>query len=293
MNELQTTERKTFSLVPQNLEQAIVMAERWSKSGVVPKHYNGNANAILVAWDFGGSLGLGLMQSLTGIAVINGTPCIWGDALLALVMASGQLEDLDESIEGQCTVTRKGKKPVTSKFSMADAKVAGLVGKVGPWTQYPARMLKMRNRGFALRDAFADILKGMQVAEEVQDYTNPYPNALNVEPTAAPIRNVLAESTKPIEPTTLKPVETVTDQETGEVTEAGTLSTKEMNEALTVMDEITDLREQKDAILMEQSSKSTVALGVLERMDTVIASGFKNLSLEQLKKQRDFLLNLA
>src|SRR5271169_278148 len=49
MNELQKTENRTFSLVPQTLEQAIVMAERWAKSGVVPKQYLNNANAILVA----------------------------------------------------------------------------------------------------------------------------------------------------------------------------------------------------------------------------------------------------
>jgi hypothetical protein len=31
-------------------------------------------------------------------------------------------------------------------------------------------MLQMRARGFALRDAFADVLKGLKTVEEVQDY---------------------------------------------------------------------------------------------------------------------------
>src|SRR5690606_41914131 len=52
---------------------------------------------------------------------------------------------------------------------MADAKTAGLVGKQGPWSQYPKRMRQMRARGFALRDMFADVLRGMPVAEDLQD----------------------------------------------------------------------------------------------------------------------------
>ena len=70
-----------------------------------------------------------------------------------------------------CTVKRKGDPEVKSgEFSVADAKKAGLWGKTGPWTQYSDRMLKMRARGFALRDGFSDVLRGLGIAEEVQDY---------------------------------------------------------------------------------------------------------------------------
>jgi predicted ATPase len=53
---------------------------------------------------------------------------------------------------------------------VADAKKAGLWGKTGPWSQYSKRMLQLRARGFALRDAFPDVLKGLVTAEEAQDY---------------------------------------------------------------------------------------------------------------------------
>ena len=52
---------------------------------------------------------------------------------------------------------------------MDDAKAAGLLGKQGPWTQYPKRMRQMRARAFAVRDVFPDVLKGLPVAEEVMD----------------------------------------------------------------------------------------------------------------------------
>jgi hypothetical protein len=68
-----------------------------------------------------------------------------------------------------CVAKRKGRTPVTAKFSVEDAKRAGLWAKQGPWSAYPKRMLQMRARGFALRDAFPDVLKGMITAEEAID----------------------------------------------------------------------------------------------------------------------------
>lgn len=70
-----------------------------------------------------------------------------------------------------CEAKRRGYPQATTvHFSVVDAKKAGLWGKSGPWTQYPKRMLQLRARGFALRDAFPDVLKGLVTAEEAQDY---------------------------------------------------------------------------------------------------------------------------
>jgi hypothetical protein len=59
---------------------------------------------------------------------------------------------------------------VQQKFSYQDAQRAGLTSKKGPWTQYPERMLQMRARGFAIRDAFPDVLSGVITREEAEDY---------------------------------------------------------------------------------------------------------------------------
>jgi len=94
------------------------------------------------------------------------------------VQASPVCEDVQEYFENEgtpnpvavCVAQRKGRKPVIAKFSVEDAKRAGLWGKQGPWTAYPKRMMQMRARGFALRDAFPDVLKGLITAEEAHDY---------------------------------------------------------------------------------------------------------------------------
>lgn len=136
-----------------------------------------NENAATVAVLHGQTLGLSPMQAVQSIAVINGRPSLWGDACIGMVLASGQVEDMKHVYEGEgdkraCVFTIKRKGVATAiegRFSVADAKRAGLWGKKGPWEAYPDRMLYNRARAYALRDAFADILRGVAVAEEAQD----------------------------------------------------------------------------------------------------------------------------
>lgn len=136
--------------------------------------------SILVALQMGAELGLSPMAAVQNIAVINGRPAVWGDAMLAVARASGVFDEaaFEEVVEdtgkggllARCTVRRAPHgKPTVRVFTMDDAKLAGLAGKSGPWQQYPRRMLQMRARSWALRDAFSDVLRGIPVAEEVMD----------------------------------------------------------------------------------------------------------------------------
>ena len=158
--------------------EAMQFASMVAKSDFAPKDFKGKPESCLLAIQHGSEVGLSPMQSLQSIAVINGRPTIWGDAALALVQSSPACEYIKEYIEGDgdqavavCEVKRRGYPAATvSTFSMFDAKRAGLAGKSGPWTQYPLRMLALRARGFALRNAFADALRGLVTAEEAQDY---------------------------------------------------------------------------------------------------------------------------
>jgi hypothetical protein len=148
------------------------------RSKLAPKDFS-SPEAILVAMQHGIELGLAPMQAIQSIAVINGRPVVWGDAALALVKAHPEHDDVIETFEegnteetklARCEVKRKGKAPVVRTFSVANATRAGLWGKAGPWTQYPRRMLQMRARSWAIRDAFPDALKGVSVREEVDDF---------------------------------------------------------------------------------------------------------------------------
>jgi hypothetical protein len=149
-------------------------------SDFAPKDFRGKPESCLLAIQHGAELGLSPMQSLQSIAVVNGRPSVYGDTALAVCKGSPVCEWVRETIEGEgehmvavCQAKRRGDaQPVESRFGVSEAKKAGLWGKQGPWTQYPRRMLQMRARGFALRDAFPDVLRGLVTAEEAADYTH-------------------------------------------------------------------------------------------------------------------------
>jgi len=170
--------QRASGLALQSFDDAYRFSKMVSASEFAPKDFKGKPESCLLAIQHGSEVGLSPMQSLQSIAVINGRPTIWGDAALALVQSSQVCEYVREFTEGDgdnmaavCEAKRRGyPAPTTVRFSVADAKKAGLWGKSGPWTQYPARMLTLRARGFALRNAFADALRGLITAEEAQDY---------------------------------------------------------------------------------------------------------------------------
>ena len=201
-------------------------AEKAARSGMVPKDYAGKADAICIAVQMGSELGLAPMQALQNIAVINGRPAIWGDAMLGLCQASPKCQSIREWSEGEgdaltfyCEAIRHGDPtPKLGRFSVADAKQAGLwkdgpktkkMGRdgpyevdSGPWWSYPLRMLQMRARGFGLRDAFADVLKGLISAEEARDIpfeaTGLTPT-LSVQKTSSEVRQAINDAI-PLQP---------------------------------------------------------------------------------------------
>lgn len=172
------------------------------RAGMLPKGVSLEGAVVSVL--AGARLGLDPFQAVQGIAVVNGRPALWGDAMLAVVKGSGLLED--EQVEylpsrKECagvryTCKRKGtRSPYIGTFSRTDAERAGLWGKPGPWSQYPERMLLSRARAFALRDGFADVLRGIACREEVEDTivdapapapSVPPPNEPPAKPTEAP-----------------------------------------------------------------------------------------------------------
>lgn len=171
----------SFGVQLRSLDEMYRFALAVSRSGLAPKQFQ-TPEAIMIAMQHGAEIGLAPMQSLQSIAVINGRPCVWGDAALGLVSAHPDFVDIIETIEGDgdsrkatCIVKRKGRTDTVRTFTVADAKKAKLWGKQGPWTDYPDRMLQMRARSFVIRDAFADALKGIGIREEVQDYSTAKP----------------------------------------------------------------------------------------------------------------------
>ena len=155
-------------------------SEKIKDSQLVPQQYRGKPVDIELVITFGNSVGLSALQSLQAIAIIQGKPALYGDGIMAAVLASGNLEIIEESYAAgvaTCRVKRKELPEQSRTFSVEDAKRAKLWGRTGPWTQYPERMLQMRARGKALRDVFADALGGAIDEYEAADIPSKQPAA--------------------------------------------------------------------------------------------------------------------
>lgn len=163
-----------FTLQIASFAEAREIAKILCATEFVPQSYRNKPDAALAAIMMGGELGVGPMQALQGIAVINGRPTIWGDLALALVQIHPEFVSHTEWYDANtrtchCTLKRKGKPDVTGEFSWDDAVRADLHTK-DTYKKYPKRMLKMRARAWALRDQFSDALRGLAIREEVLDY---------------------------------------------------------------------------------------------------------------------------
>ena len=155
------------------------LAGQLAASEMVPKCYRNKPSDLFLCWSMGYQIGIPPEQAMNCIAIVNGKAVMWGDEMLALCMSHPDFMDITEepivgaagSVTGYtCTIKRKKRTPTVSVFTMDMAKKAGLLAKGGVWNQYPERMLKLRARGFCLRDAFPDALKGIKPREEVEDY---------------------------------------------------------------------------------------------------------------------------
>lgn len=163
------------AIVPQSFDEMYRLAGALVAAGITPEGLDDH-NKVMIALMAGAEAGLSPMASVQGIMIVNKRPSIWGDAALALVRASGLCEWVEEKIEGEgdkavavCTIKRKSEeKAIVRTFSHQDAKEAALLDK-NIWKKYRKRMLQMRARAWALRDGFADVLKGLHIVEEQRD----------------------------------------------------------------------------------------------------------------------------
>jgi hypothetical protein len=91
-----------------------------------------------------------------------------------------------------CTMKRRDRPtPIVTRFSMAMAEHAGLCRTEGAWQSYPERMLRMRARSWTMRDGFADILRGLQLREEIDDHVK------TGAPSVRPVPGAVVQAQRP------------------------------------------------------------------------------------------------
>lgn len=198
MNPMETTETKETQptskielvaaengvLTPRNIDEAYRLAKGYVLSGMLPERYK-TPEMVIAAMQYANELGLKPLTAMRQIAVVKGTPCVFGDLPLSLCYAKNLVEWIKEywfdksgkkicaennnltadAFGAICIAKRRGDpEPIECSFTMDEAQKAGLAN--GPtWKSYPKRMLRYRARSQALKDKFPDALNGIAIAE--------------------------------------------------------------------------------------------------------------------------------
>lgn len=161
--------------LPTTKSEAYKLSESFAQSSFCPAAYRNKPAEVYLAMAYGSQIGLNPLLAVQNIAVVNGKPSVYGDALTAIAQGHHETKVYEDGYKEDgtafCHIVResaKGTRDIYREFSVEDAKTAGLWGQ-NTWKKYPQRMLLWRARGWAIRDAFADVLMGLWSTEEALD----------------------------------------------------------------------------------------------------------------------------
>lgn len=155
----------------------------------------------------GMELGLSPAQAVRGIYEVNGRTAMYAETLRGLLLSRGVVpsDDADameigienedatkghrdswpDDVAGFARIRRVGwKTPKTVRFTVRDAKQAGLWNKSGsPWLTYPKRMLEERAFGLWCRKYAADVTMNLPIVSEATDIPTQAPQRASLPPT--------------------------------------------------------------------------------------------------------------
>jgi hypothetical protein len=164
-----------MSASPTTLEVATgywQLAHRLAGTEFVPGTLRGKPEAVLACILSGHELGIGPMQALQKIHVIDGRPAQAAELMRAIVQAHGHEVWFEEMSTTSVTIVgRRADQTRETRvtWTMDDARKAGLADKQN-WRKYPRSMLMARATGELCRAMFADVLAGISYTmEELSD----------------------------------------------------------------------------------------------------------------------------
>lgn len=187
----------TSGIMPHSYNEMLQFARLYKESGLAPKSFE-TVQQVAIGIGMCMEVGRPILTGLQDMAVINGRVGVYGDAVLAIIRASGLLEEFDQWEEGteytdawvvHTKVRRKGYEVKTDRWSWLDSKRAGFDNPMrkdgstkdmySPWRRFTRRMMYFKSRNFLLRDEFGDLLKGMKPVEELQEIIDVTPDEGN------------------------------------------------------------------------------------------------------------------
>jgi Rps23 Pro-64 3,4-dihydroxylase Tpa1-like proline 4-hydroxylase len=157
------------------------LADRYSRSDMVPQNYKGKPENCFVALELASRMDVSPVLVMQNLYIVQGKPSWAGQACKALIDGSGKFRESEYIMTGslsdgtrgcylQAVNTRTGKLIKGSEITLKMAQDEGWSTKAGSkWKTMPEQMLKYRAAAFFARTECPEVLMGFQTAEEVED----------------------------------------------------------------------------------------------------------------------------
>jgi len=159
---------------PAEWEATLAVARQIAGTPFVPAAYRGNPEAVVAAILFGREIGVGPMQALRQINMIDGKPSLSADLMMSQMRRGGVVVIESESTRDRAWI--KAKRTDTgevaeAEWTIEEARSIPKMTDKASWTNYPADMLWARAVGRLARRLGSDLLGGMVYAsEEMADW---------------------------------------------------------------------------------------------------------------------------
>lgn len=163
-------------------------AQAVAQSSLIPDGYRNQPANVLWAMDLADALGVPFPQVMQTMVVMRGRMTMSADLMAAVVRRAGhKLRVREQGMAVTAALIRQDDPDYefTATWDEAKARQAGLWGQRGPWTQYPAQMLRSRAITEVCRQGASDALAGTVYSPDELELTGGDANTAGAEPDAA------------------------------------------------------------------------------------------------------------
>lgn len=163
-------------------------AQAVAQSSLIPDGYRNQPANILWAMDLADALNIPFPQVMQTMVVMRGRMTMSADLMAAVVRRAGhKLRVREQGMAVTAALIRQDDPDYefTATWDEAKARRAGLWGQRGPWTQYPAQMLRSRAITEVCRQGASDALAGTVYSPDELELTGGDANTAGAEPDAA------------------------------------------------------------------------------------------------------------
>lgn len=163
-------------------------AQAVAQSSLIPDGYRSQPANVLWAMDLADALGVPFPQVMQTMVVMRGRMTMSADLMAAVVRRAGhKLRVREQGMAVTAALIRQDDPDYefTATWDEAKARQAGLWGQRGPWTQYPAQMLRSRAITEVCRQGASDALAGTVYSPDELELTGGDANTAGAEPVPA------------------------------------------------------------------------------------------------------------